>query len=130
TTRLGGHLVSGHVDGVGEVVERRSDGRSIRFTVSAPAEVMRYVAAKGSICVQGISLTVNAVEANTFSLNIVPHTLQETSLVDAHPGTSVNLEVDVIARYLEKLLLGKDSASDHGVSLSTLEQAGLALPKF
>lgn len=131
TTRLGGHLVSGHVDGVGKVVDRRSDGRSERFTIEFPDSLKRYIAAKGSICVQGISLTVNAVDENRFSLNIVPHTLQETNLDAARPGTQVNLEVDVIARYLEKLLLGqKHSDGKEDLSLSLIQQSGLTMPSL
>jgi riboflavin synthase len=110
TTRLGGHLVSGHVDGVGEVLERRDDARSVRFTLRTPAGLARYVAAKGSICVDGVSLTVNAVNGDRFELNIVPHTLAETTLAEFQPGRRVNLEVDVIARYLERLLLGERAA--------------------
>lgn len=113
-SRLGGHLVSGHVDGVGEVVSRRNDGRSIRFHIKAPAELAKYIAHKGSICVDGISLTVNAVNGAEFELNIVPHTLQETTLGDFASGRRVNLEVDVIARYLERLLLGERAAQPAG----------------
>jgi len=105
-TRLGGHLVSGHVDGVGEVIGRQQDARSERFTLRAPAELARYIAAKGSICVDGISLTVNLVDGCDFELNIVPHTLEETTLDSLEIGHKVNLEVDVIARYLERLLMG------------------------
>lgn len=131
TTRLGGHLVSGHVDGVGHVVERQSDGRSERFTIEFPTVLQRYIAAKGSICVQGISLTVNAVDGHRFQLNLVPHTLQETNLDTARPGTAVNLEVDVIARYLEKLLTGQTVSDEKSeLSLSMIEQAGLAMPKL
>lgn len=129
TTRLGGHLVSGHVDGVGDVLERVSDGRSERFTIRAPAEVSRYIAAKGSICIQGISLTVNAIDGNNFSLNIVPHTLQETNLDQARPGTRVNLEVDVIARYLERMLAGVDASDGKAdITTSLLAQAGITVP--
>jgi riboflavin synthase len=126
-TRLGGHLVSGHVDGVGEVVERREDGRSILFRIKAPDELARYIAEKGSICVDGISLTVNAVAGAVFDLNIVPHTLQETTMSGFEPGRQVNLEADIIARYLERLLLG-DKAADpdikQGITLDTLAQHG------
>ena len=104
SSRLGGHLVSGHVDGVGRIVARQTDARSERFSIAAPEKLCRYIAAKGSICVEGISLTVNAIEANAFSVNIVPHTLAMTTLGDAVVGTEVNLEIDVIARYLERLL--------------------------
>lgn len=125
-TRLGGHLVSGHVDGVGEIIAREPDARSIRFTIRAPAELARYIAAKGSICVEGISLTVNAVDGRDFELNIVPHTLEETTLSDAAVGQSVNLEVDVIARYLERLLMGdpEKSSSERNLDRTLLADAG------
>lgn len=121
TTRLGGHLVSGHIDGVGDVIERHQDARSERFRIKAPAELARYIAHKGSISVDGTSLTVNAVSGDEFELNIVPHTLAHTVFGAYQPGTKVNLEVDVIARYLERLLLG-DKAANQGddFSLSTL----------
>jgi len=118
TTHLGGHLVSGHVDGVGSVVERRSDGRSERFRIETPKELAKYVAEKGSITVDGISLTVNAVDGAIFDLNIVPHTLQETIMSDYVVGTRVNLEVDIIARYLERLLLGDKAAEPGSGSIS------------
>lgn len=111
TTRLGGHLVSGHVDGLGEMVSREEDARSIRYKVRAPDDLAKYIAHKGSICVDGISLTVNAVSGAIFDLNIVPHTVQETTVAQWQPGVKVNLEVDVIARYLERMLLG-DKAAD------------------
>lgn len=114
TTRLGGHLVSGHVDGVGEVLERRSAGRSEQFRIRVPKDLARYIAQKGSITVDGISLTVNAVEGAVFTLNIVPHTLQETTLGDYRPGRRLNLEVDVIARYLERLVMGGEAAREGG----------------
>lgn len=104
--RLGGHLVSGHVDGVGTLIECTPDGVSQRLRVEAPAELARYIARKGSICVDGISLTVNAVDGADFDLTIVPHTLVATTLGSCTVGQRVNLEVDLIARYLERLLLG------------------------
>jgi len=104
TTRLGGHLVSGHVDGVGTVHERTPDARSVRFRIEAPAALAKYIAAKGSVCVDGVSLTVNAVEGATFEVNLVPHTLAATTLGELAPGRRVNLEVDLLARYLERLL--------------------------
>ncbi len=110
STPLGGHLVSGHVDGVGTVLERSDDARSVRFRIEAPAALARYIAHKGSICVDGISLTVNAVDGRVFDLNIVPHTLEATTMGDYVPGTRVNLEVDLIARYLERLVLGEAAA--------------------
>jgi riboflavin synthase len=127
-TRLGGHLVSGHVDGMGRVVERRDDARSVRFVVEAPAELARYIAHKGSICVDGTSLTVNAVSGARFDLNIVPHTLEETIMSDYSPGTRVNLEVDLVARYLERLLLGERAAQPgtqaSAVTMDLLARAG------
>lgn len=110
STRLGGHLVSGHVDGLGEVVSRYDDARSVRFLLKAPDSLAKYIAAKGSICVDGTSLTVNKVEGSFFELNIVPHTLQETIMSGYRAGSKVNLEVDVVARYLERLLLGDKAA--------------------
>lgn len=126
TTRLGGHLVSGHVDGVGEVVTVVPDGRSLRVSIAAPAPLARYIAEKGSICVDGISLTVNAVQGARFELNIVPHTAQETTIGQYRAGTRVNLEVDIIARYLERLLLGEKAAepSASGLTLDFLAQHG------
>ncbi len=115
STPLGGHLVSGHVDGIGAVVSRAADSRSVRFAIEAPAELARYIATKGSICVDGVSLTVNQVDGAVFGLNIVPHTLVETTLGDCRPGCKVNLEVDLVARYLERLLLG-DKAAQPGTS--------------
>lgn len=109
--RLGGHLVSGHVDGVGEILSLQRDARSTRYRVKAPDALARYLAHKGSVCVDGVSLTVNAVDGAEFELNIVPHTLSETVFADYRPGSRVNLEVDVLARYLERLLLG-DSAAE------------------
>ena len=126
STRLGGHLVSGHVDGIGKVVERYNDGRSVRFHIQTPDNMAKYVAEKGSICVDGISLTVNAVKGAVFELNIVPHTLQETTMGQFKVGTEVNLEVDIIARYLERLILG-DKAADvktSGISMDMLSKHG------
>jgi len=113
-SRLGGHIVSGHVDGVGEVIARSDDARSIRLTARAPKELAKYIAHKGSICVDGISLTVNAVSGTDFELNIVPHTAQVTVIGGYRVGTRINLEVDVIARYLERLLMGDTAAAKSG----------------
>ena len=128
STPLGGHLVSGHVDGVGRVLERREDGRSWRLRIEAPAELARYIAHKGSICVDGVSLTVNGVDGAVFDLNIVPHTLDETVIVGYRTGTRVNLEVDLIARYLERLLLGDKAAEPaaSGITLGFLAEHGFA----
>lgn len=125
TTRLGGHLVSGHVDGVGSVAECKDDGRSIRFSIQAPDALAKYIAAKGSICVDGVSLTVNTVKGSLFELNIVPHTLQETTLSEYSAGREVNLEVDLIARYLERLLMGDNACSESkGISRELLQEYG------
>jgi riboflavin synthase len=127
STPLGGHLVSGHVDGVGRVLERREDARSIRFRIEAPAELARYIAPKGSICVDGVSLTVNGVQGSQFELNIVPHTVQETIIDGYGPGSRVNLEVDLLARYLERLLQGDKAAEtgdEGGVTLELLAKSG------
>lgn len=110
TTRFGGHIVSGHVDGVGEIVERNIVGRAIEFWVELPEELNKYVAEKGSITVDGISLTVNDLRKNAFKLTIVPHTTQETTIDSFQVGRKVNLEVDVLARYLERLLQGREQA--------------------
>ena len=109
-TRLGGHLVSGHVDGLATVVSRHRDGRSERFRLQAPDELAKYIAEKGSITMDGVSLTVNKVDGAAFELNIVPHTLLETIIGHYQAGTNVNLEVDVVARYLERLLQGDQAA--------------------
>jgi riboflavin synthase len=126
STPLGGHLVSGHVDGLAEVVSRKDDGRSVRFRMRAPDKLARYIAAKGSVCVDGISLTVNSVEGAEFELNIVPHTLVETTMDEFRPGRTFNLEVDIIARYLERLLLGDKAAeiAAPGVSKELLQRSG------
>lgn len=110
-SRLGGHIVSGHVDGIGEVVSRHPDARSERFVLRVPREMAKYIAHKGSITIDGTSLTVNGVNGCEFDVNIVPHTIQHTVMGSYQTGTQVNLEVDVIARYLERLLLG-DKAGD------------------
>lgn len=125
STPLGGHLVSGHVDGLGEVVSRHEDARSVRFQIRAPDELAKYIASKGSICVDGTSLTVNAVDGSLFDLNIVPHTLKETIMDGYRSGTPVNLEVDLVARYLERLLLGDKAAQPQGsISAALLAEHG------
>ncbi len=125
-SRLGGHIVSGHVDGVGEVVSLNEDARSVRVVLRAPDGLAKYIAHKGSICIDGTSLTVNAVNGAEFDLNIIPQTLAETVFGHYQPGSRVNLEVDVIARYLERLLQG-DAAADAsatGLSMDTLAENG------
>ena len=125
TSRLGGHIVSGHVDGIGQVVEKQNDGRSIRFKFKAPDNLAKYIAEKGSICIDGISLTVNSVDGAFFSVNIVPHTLQETTLGPTEIGQAVNLEVDLLARYLERLMQGEAAADRKGsITEALLANAG------
>jgi riboflavin synthase len=102
--RLDGHLVSGHVDGVGEIVSLEPVGESHRLVVRAPAELAKYIARKGSIAVQGVSLTVNRTEGTDFEINLIPHTLAVTTLKALAPGAHVNLEVDLLARYVERML--------------------------
>ncbi|KGK20108.1 riboflavin synthase [Vibrio navarrensis] len=128
TTRFGGHIVSGHVDGVGEIVERNQVGRAIEFWVQMPAEISKYVAEKGSITVDGISLTVNDLRKNAFKLTIVPHTGEETTINDSHVGRKVNLEVDVLARYMERLLQGNQvqEAPESRLTMEFLQQNGFA----
>ena len=120
--RLGGHLVSGHVDCTGKVISRAADARSIRLTIEIPKEYARYVAKKGSVCIDGVSLTVNEVSGTTFDLNISPHTSEVTIINDYAAGTVVNVEVDLLARYLERLL---DKDGD-GISLEFLKAHGYA----
>ena len=120
--RLGGHLVSGHVDCTGKVVSVAGDARSIRLSIEIPAEYTRYVAKKGSVCVDGVSLTVNEVSGNTFELNIIPHTAEVTNIGTYRNGTVVNVEVDLLARYLERLL----TQDGDGITLDFLKAHGYA----
>lgn len=128
TTRMGGHIVTGHVDGSGTIKKRNADARSIQFVIEPPANLKKYIAAKGSITVDGVSLTANALNATGFELNIVPHTAKETTLYAAKEGQQVHLEVDIIARYLEQLLAGgKDgtaTATHSGISQAFLAKNG------
>ncbi len=120
--RLGGHLVSGHVDCTGTVTSRAADARSIRLEIEIPAEYSRYVAKKGSICVDGVSLTINEVSGNSFAVNIIPHTAEVTIFDDYAVGTVVNVEVDLLARYIERLL----SKDGDGISIEFLKAHGYA----
>lgn len=125
-TALGGHLVSGHVDGLATLVELEADARSLRYRFSVDAQIQHYIAVKGSVTLDGTSLTVNGVEGNQFDVNIVPHTQQKTIFQYYQPGTRVNIEVDIIARYLERLLQGR--ADDGGIKdqqfMQTLIKSG------
>jgi riboflavin synthase len=119
--RLGGHIVSGHVDGLGNILQMESSARSVKFRVGIPSELEKYVAEKGSICIDGTSLTVNAVGPGWFEVNIIPHTMQETIISGYRVGSAVNLEVDIIARYLERLL---PASSSQGLTKETLLKHG------
>ena len=102
--RLGGHLVSGHVDDIGRIVSIQTDARSQRWVIEAPPALARYIAAKGSVCVDGVSLTINTMEGARFGVNLIPHTLEQTTFGDRRVGDRVNLEIDMLARYVERLL--------------------------
>jgi len=123
--RLGGHLVSGHVDAVALITERLQDRNAVRFTFRVPAAVNRYVAAKGSVTIDGISLTVNTVAADTFSVAVIPHTLAMTTLQEKNPGDQVNLETDMVARYIARLLgVGETGPEAAPLSLEFLAKHG------
>ncbi len=108
--RLGGHMVSGHIDGIGRVLQVAPDARAQRWTFGAPAALLRYIAQKGSICVDGVSLTVNAASEARFDVALVPHTITHTAFAHTTVGDAVNLEVDLVARYVERLLTTRDNA--------------------
>ena len=109
TDRLGGHLVSGHVDGLATATQRWDDARAVRWRFEAPMALLRYVAHKGSVCVDGVSLTVNAVDDQGFEVALIPHTVEHTAFHALQVGNAVNIEVDLLARYVERLLATKDS---------------------
>lgn len=120
--RLGGHFVSGHIDCVGNVTSRSADARSIRLEIEIPAEFSRYLARKGSVCVDGVSLTINEVSGNTFESNIIPHTADVTIIGGYTVGAAVNVEVDLLARYIERLI----SKDRDGISIEFLKDHGYA----
>lgn len=124
TTRMGGHIVSGHVDGVSQVIKIEQSGRASNIWLSLPATLARYVAAKGSVTVDGISLTVNELNHDAFRLTIVPHTAAHTTIAALKAGSKVHLEVDLIARYLERLLSKDSAGTTGGVSMALLSQRG------
>ncbi|MCL4133752.1 UNVERIFIED_CONTAM: hypothetical protein GTU68_060120 [Idotea baltica] len=125
TTRFGGHIVSGHVDAVGEIIERHQTGRAVEFWIQLPQDLAKYVVEKGSITIDGISLTVNDLRKNAFKLTIVPHTALETTMDTFTVGKKVNLEVDLIARYLERLVIGqKEEQPQSSVTMDLLAKSG------
>lgn len=125
-TRLGGHLVSGHVDGVGEIVRCAQEGLSLQLDIDAPVALARYVAARGSITVDGVSLTVNAVQGAVLRLNLIPQTQADTLAGSYRTGVWVNLEVDILARYLERLLLAEQAVSGESITRDFLAEHGFA----
>jgi len=127
TTRLGGHMVSGHVDGVAHVAHIKPQGESIIITFEVPPQLSKYIASKGSICVDGVSLTTNVVSDSGFEVNIIPHTQQQTIIGEYRQGSQVNIEVDVVARYLERLLQG---GSANQVAASNISREFLASQGF
>lgn len=125
--RLGGHLVSGHVDCVGTVSARDRDARSVRLKIEVPEEYGRYLAKKGAVCVDGVSLTINAVSVGVFEVNIIPHTAEETIIGEYSIGTAVNIEVDLVARYLERLIVcDENAATGTDISKDFLKAHGYA----
>ncbi len=128
STRFGGHMVSGHVDGISEITSITNNGNSIEYWLSMPSDLAHYIAEKGSVTIDGTSLTVNALSDGKFRLTIVPHTVKETIFAHYQVGTKVNLEVDLIARYLERLLMKENteqtSATKSNVTESLLQKAG------
>jgi riboflavin synthase len=125
--RMGGHIVSGHVDGVAKVVARTPVGDAVKMTFESPKDLLRFLAPKGSVCVSGVSLTINGVEDPRFDVMLIPHTLGKTSLDGLAPGDQVNLEADVVARYVARLIEVKDPSPEevHASWLARLERAGL-----
>ncbi len=126
TTRLGGHLVSGHVDGTSKVQSLSEDARSVRFTIEVPSDLAKYIAAKGSVCIDGVSLTVNQINGQCFDINIVPHTMSKTIISEYKQGSVVNIEVDVVARYLERLLVSNNDQEQQKdkITAASLYDAG------
>jgi len=127
TSRLGGHMVSGHVDGVGELQELVDEGSSWRLLFQVPESLACYISRKGSICIDGVSLTVNQVNDSAFSVNIIPHTQEQTIIYEYQPGRQVNIEVDLISRYIERLIQNRTEAhkiDEDSIDISLLQKAG------
>ncbi|MCW3490889.1 riboflavin synthase [Dethiobacter alkaliphilus] len=123
--RLGGHLVSGHVDGVGAIVEKRPEGNAVIYRISAPPEVLRYIIAKGSVAIDGISLTVADVSSDAFSVSVIPHTASVTTLGYKKEGDAVNLENDMIGKYVERLLsVHREDGQKTDISMELLKANG------
>jgi riboflavin synthase len=130
--RLGGHMVTGHIDGVGSVVEIRPEAEGLWVTVEAPSKVMRYIVTKGSVALDGISLTVAVLTDETFSVAIIPHTAEVTTIGSVRPGTRVNLEADIIGKYVERFVaerLGEGAPQGEGLTRDFLTEHGFAQPR-
>lgn len=119
--RFGGHIVTGHIDGKGKIIRRETRGESVYLEISADEGILRLIVEKGSVAIDGISLTVNSVQNNSFSLNIIPHTMEITTLCSAKTGDEVNIETDIIGKYVERLTMGKKNG---GVNMDLLENCG------
>lgn len=126
TTRLGGHLVSGHVDGLARMVELKEDARSWRMAFEAPDDLKKYIARKGSITINGVSLTVNSIQDKVFDINVIPHTFKVTTLGELQLGDQVHIEVDLLARYLERLLLGDNLKTESPLTMAFLDEHGFS----
>lgn len=124
--RLGGHIVTGHIDSLATISGRREESGNIIFTFSLSREQLRFIVPKGSVAIDGISLTVNSVTADSFSVNIIPHTASMTTLHQRHPGDRVNIETDIIGKYVERLLGRAPGEASSGVTLETLMRSGFA----
>ncbi|WP_318402578.1 riboflavin synthase [Photobacterium leiognathi] len=129
TTRLGGHIVSGHVDGIGDIIELKRKSRTVDIWITVPIHLKKFISEKGSICVDGTSLTISAVYQNVIKLTIIPHTLANTTLVNATIDQQVNIEVDMMARYLERLISmnKQEYPKSTNVSMSLLEKHGFVV---
>ncbi len=129
TTRLGGHIVSGHVDGIGDIIELKRKSRTVDIWITVPIHLKKFISEKGSICVDGTSLTISAVYQNVLKLTIIPHTLANTTLVNATIDQQVNIEVDMMARYLERLISmnKQEYPKSTNVSMSLLEKHGFVV---
>ena len=127
--RLGGHLVSGHIDGVGTLAALEPRDEYLGLKVAIPPELARYLASKGSVCIDGVSLTVNAVDDAFFEVLTIPHTLERTTLGQLQPGDTVSIEVDLLARYIERLLMQSSHPDEGGLTLAGLSAAGMTGPR-
>jgi riboflavin synthase len=122
--RFGGHIVSGHIDGTGRIEEYKNDGIAVWLTISAPADILKYIIMKGSIAIDGVSLTVAYIDDKVFKVSLIPHTAKHTTLLDKNIGDIVNLENDVIGKYVEKLITGKKEEPKSNIDMDFLARCG------